>query len=254
VPSDSKGINPNITVDTTPTVIVQNKSRPEVPSWLVKCFDWVPLRWFLFIGGILLTLLSIIDLMKYGNNPKGMNNFIFVFVFIAGIVVMSIEGPLTFLTRRFQLGIYFWFRLLSRLWGRAWFYLFVAILCFAQSPFVTATSFAGFYLICWVPLMFVISRRAALKYQRMYIYTSGGAEGKERLQKFAEKFDDLDITKSGFITSTNLSLLAIQSGRSLSNAERHAIYSFLDVSCNGKISKEDFIKQFRDHNVKQRFL
>jgi len=109
-------------------------------------------------------------------------------------------------------------------------------------------------LIALVPIMFIVSRSSAQKYQRIFVFVSGGTEGDERDKKFAEKFDELDIAKTGFITSTSIVKLAAQAGRSLSNSERHAIQTFLDLSANGKVSKEDFVKQFRDHNLKQRFL
>jgi len=226
----------------------------EQPNCLVKCFDWMPLRWFLLLGGFILISFSVLDMALFGRKVKGIGNFIFFCVLIAGILIVIMEGPVTIITRRFQLGLYFWFRILSRLWGRAWFYLFISLLCFGQSPFITATTFGGFYLICWVPIMFVVSRNAARKYQRMFVFVSAGAEGQERDLKFAHKFDELDLARRGFIESTALSLLAAQAGRRLSNAEIHSIQTFLDVSCNGKISREDFIKQFRDHNLKQRFL
>jgi len=230
---------------------------PEAPNWAVRCFNWMPLRWFLFVGGLALAALSILDLIIHGSQVKGVGNLIFIFLFCAGIVIMIVEGPVTRVTRGVQLTIYFWFRLLSRLWGRAWFYLFVSLLCFAQFDIgiTTASSFAGFYLIIFmVPIMFFVSRNAAQKYQRIFVFVSAGAEGAERDMKFEQKFDELDVAKTGFIGASQIVVLAAQAGRSLTNAERHAIQTFLDANTNGKVSKEDFIVQFREHNLKQRFL
>jgi len=189
-----------------------------------------------------------------GSKVQGFRNVIFFYVLCLGALMVIIEGPVTLLTRGCQLGIFFWFRLLSRLWGRAWFYLFSALLCFAASPSFTATTLAGVYLIFWVPIMFLVSHNAAEKYKRMFMYVAAGTEGEERELKFIQKFDELDVVKSGSISSTSVVLLAAQAGRLLSNAERHAIHTFLDASCNGKISKEDFVQQFRNYNLKLKFL
>jgi len=168
---------------------------------------------------------------------------------------MIVEGPVWQLSRSCQLGVYYWFRLLSRLWGRAWFYLFVSLLSFVQlETLLTATGAAGIYLICLVPFMFVISRTSAMTYQRIYVFVAAGTEGDEREAKFQAKFEELDPGKTGFIGSAGIVKLAADSGRMLSNAERHTIQTFLDVSANGKVSKDDFLKQFRTYNLKQKFL
>jgi hypothetical protein len=232
-----------------------HNAPPEPPSFMVKCYNWFPLRWFLFGAGFGLTILAIVDMGVNGTKVKGIGDLVFFYIFCIGIVIMIVEVPVTRLTRSCQLGIYFWFRLLSRLWGRAWFYLFISLLCFAQLPSLfTATTFGGLYLIFLVPVMFVVSRIAALKYQRIFVFVAAGTEGPQRDVRFEQKFDELDIAKTGFIDSVAIVKLADQAGRTLSNSERHAIQTFLDASSFGRVSKEDFVKQFREYNLKQRFL
>merc|ERR1712099_67979 len=106
------------------------------------------------------------------------------------IVIMIIEAPVWTCTRFFQLKIFFWFRILSRMWGRAWFYLFVTILCFAeleQENTAIGASVAGFYLLIISLLSFIFSKLAANKYNRMYVYMASGAEGDDLDGKLEKK-------------------------------------------------------------------
>jgi len=240
---------------TANAAVADHNPPVETPSWIVRCFNWMPLRWFLFSAGLLFVATTILDMAVYGDKVEGIGNLVFFYIFCIGFLMMIIEAPAMKLTRGCQLGIFFWFRLLSRMWGRAWFYLFNAFLCFSQYPDTyPISSFIAMYLIALIIIMFVVSRSAAQKYQRIFVYVSAGTEGPEREKRFEAKFDQLDVAKTGYITSTNIVQLATEAGRSLSNSERHAIQTFLDQGCNGKVSKEDFLKQFREYNLKQRFL
>merc|ERR1712032_365224 len=65
-------------------------------------------------------------------------------------------------------------------------------------------------------------------------------------------------TSTTTTTTTTAVFVAEEAGKVLSNAERHAIQTFLDESCNGFITKEDWMKQMHeqyiDDRFKQRFL
>ncbi|ETO31795.1 hypothetical protein RFI_05325 [Reticulomyxa filosa] len=208
--------------------VADHNERPETPSWLVKYFNWFPLRWFLFFGGMAMTAMAVFDMTFNASSAKGIGSLGYFLLFCIGIVMMLIEAPVSKITRSCQLGVFFWFRLLSRLWGRAWFYLFISLLSFSQFPgLVTATSLVGIYLLALVPAMLFISRTAAGKYQRIYVYIAGGTEGEEREERFKRKFDQLDVARTGFIASSSIVQLAAEAGRTLSNAERHVLYFFL---------------------------
>jgi len=165
---------------------------------------------------------------------------------------MIVEAPTFVLTRKFQLGIYFWFRLLSRTFGRAWFYVFVSIICFFEN--MVFSYIVGIWIFIVAIAMFIYSRLAALKYVRIYIFISSGSESTDLKQKFDAKFDEMDLDRDGKIGSLEIVKIASQAGRTLTNAERHAIQTFLDESCNGSVSKEDWWTQFSTHNLKQKFL
>jgi len=88
----------------------------------------------------------------------------------------------------------------------------------------------------------------------MFIFISAGSEKEEMKTKFEAKFDELDTDGDQFIGSQEIVKVAAQAGRTLSNTERHTIQTFLDVSCNGRISRTDWWRQFSTYNIKQRFL
>ena len=106
-------------------------------------------------------------------------------------------------------------------------------------------------------LSFVFSKLSATKFNRIYIFVASGSEGDELLMKFEKKYVELTQNNASGekLGSSEVIKLAEEAGRKLSNAERYAIQTFLDESCNGHVSKEDFIKQFSILiNRKQRFL
>jgi len=145
---------------------------------------------------------------------------------------------------------------MSRMWGRAAFYLFVSILSFAnfQIQGWSATGLTGVYMLFVAILMYYVSWSAAKKYVRIYVYVASGSEGEEVKQKFDLKFSELDIDKDNQIGSECIVKIAQDAGRHLTNAERHAIQTFLDESCNGAVSREDWHHQWMEHNIKTKFL
>jgi len=243
------------TGDANATKTTNTSSQPgdnppvEQQNWCVRLIKWIQIRWFAFLGGCLLLALTIVEIF---NKPQFIDFFVFIYFIMFGIMIMFIEFPAFLLTRKAQLGTFFWFRLLSRSWGRAWFYIFVAIICFFQGD--GFAIFVGIWMISIGLIMFIYSRFAAIVYVRIYIFIASGAEGDKLETKFENKFDELDLDRDGKIDSGAIVKVARQSGRELSNSERHAIQQFLDVSCNGSISKEDWWKQFSTYNIKQRFL
>lgn len=228
-------------------------SAPEKPQFCTKLFNWFPLKLFCFFGGVMLIALPIIDIAL--SSIEFISFFIFVYLMFFGIVTMFVESPTFKLTRWMQLKIFFWFRILGRMWGRAWFYLFISILCYSElDGGFTATAVAGFYLTFMSLLSFLYSKLAANKYVRCYDFIAAGTEGDELIGKFMRKFDELDADADGRIGSLEIVKLCNQAGREVSNAERAAFQTFLDESCNGYVSKEDWMRIWMLYNRKQKYL
>eukprot|EP01084_Bolivina_argentea_P149377 260943_1 len=103
---------------------------PETPSYCKKLYSWFPLRLFCFAGGVILVTATILDL-KF-NSDAFIQSISRIYLLLFGLIIMIIEAPTWKYTRFFQLKIFFWFRILSRMWGRAWFYLFITVSCFSE--------------------------------------------------------------------------------------------------------------------------
>lgn len=118
------------------------------------------------------------------------------------------------------------------------------------------TIIAGFYLCGITVASFFFARLAAVKYNRMYQFIGAGAEGDQLDMNLEKKWNELaSLNTEEKVGAFEITNLGKQAGRSLSNAERHAIQAYLDESCNGHITKEDWMKQFqRLKTEKQRFL
>jgi len=236
-----------------------HNERPPPPPFCIKLMNWFPIRLAAFSGGVLLLACPILDFII--GSPAFIQAFIYVYLMGFGLVVIASESPSWKGTRKAQLGIFFWFRLMSRMWGRAWFYLFVAILCFAglESGGAIFTVIAGVYLLCISIASFVFSRMAGRKFARLREFIAAGSEGDQMVGRFMRKFDELDKGgKEGTIGSAEIVKVMEQAGRTISNSERHAIQTFLDESCNGYVSKEDWMKmlveQYEGKEFKQKFL
>eukprot|EP01083_Nonionella_stella_P069245 184475_1 len=232
---------------------------PETPTFCVKLLLWFPLRAFAFFGGIVLVTCTILDFAF--NQDDFIQFLIRIYLMLCGVVIILIESPVWRLTRHFQLRIYFWFRILSRMWGRAYFYLFLVIMCFGEFEQTNAAEFtiaAGFYLLVIMILSFIYSKMGGNKLNRMYVFIISGSEGDQIDVKLSKKYDEL-IEATGIreekLGSSEINKLANDAGRVLSNAERHAIQTYLDVSCNGFVNKKDWMTQFlRLKTGKQRYL
>lgn len=238
-----------------------HNQRPPPPPFCIKLMNWFPIRLASFGGGVLLLACPILDFII--GSPAFIQAFIYIYLMGFGLVVIASESPSWKATRKAQLGIFFWFRLMSRMWGRAWFYLFISILCFAglQSKDSNAvfTVIAGVYLMIISMLSFMFSRMAGKKFARLREFIAAGSEGDQMVGRFMRKFDELDKGgKEGTIGSAEIVKVMEQAGRTISNSERHALQTFLDESCNGYVSKEDWMKmlveQYQGKDFKQKFL
>ena len=128
--------------------------------------------------------------------------------------------------------------------------------CVYIHTYVIQTIAAGFFLLFLSVASFVFSKLGAKKLLRIYEYVAAGTEGEEMEAKFSEKYDELVPPDSErHMGAEEVVKLANQAGRKLANSERHAIQAYLDESCHGFVTKDDFMKQFlRLKENKQRFL
>merc|ERR1712242_413929 len=119
-------------------------------------------------------------------------------------------------------------------------------------------AFIYVYLLCISIASFVFSRMAGRKFARLREFIAAGSEGDQMVGRFMRKFDELDKGgKEGTIGSAEIVKVMEQAGRTISNSERHALQTFLDESCNGYVSKEDWMKQlvtqYEGKTFKQKF-
>ena len=114
---------------------------------------------------------------------------------------------------------------------------------------------AGIYLVCVSALMMLFSRLAATQLHQMHDYMRNGqgmddgndvdVDPNALAQRFCSYYHGIDFERSRKIGSNNLYKFAEQSlKRKLSNSERYTIQCYLDVSCRGYITPEDWTMQF----------
>jgi hypothetical protein len=242
-------------------------SAPEanmgVCAWCVALFYWIPIRYLAWLGAMALFILPFLD-VKFQSGITFVEWLLYWYIQLFALIAIFIESPTWILTRKVQLNLYKYCRLLRRTWGRAFFYIIVSMLTFAElqgGTVMTLSMFAGIYMSALSVLMLMFSVMAAKQYRLMYSYmASGGSE--ERLigdefqgdlhvdadklySRVASYFNELDHDRDGKIGANELHSFAEHAlRRNLSNAERYTIQLFLDCSCNGYITKQDWCKQF----------
>eukprot|EP01084_Bolivina_argentea_P203289 347228_1 len=243
-------------------------------AWCVALFYWIPIRYLCFLGSLALFILPFLD-VRFQKGISFVEWLLYWYIQLFAIVGIFIESPTWILTRKIQLGIYKWCRVLRRTWGRAAFYVSISMLTFAElqgGAWFTLSMFAGIYMCVMAVIMIMFSILAAKQYRLMYWYmaTGGNIQNKELqlvgheynemndLEKLESRvvsyFNTIDADGDGKIGAGELHQFAEEAlKRNLSNSERYTIQSFLDCSCNGYISRQDWTKQFVTYN-QVRFL
>jgi len=247
------------------------ESNIGISAWCISLFYWIPIRYLCFCGSFALFILPFFD-VKFQTDLSFIEWLLYWYIQLFAIVGIFVESPTWILTKKIQLIIYKWCRLLRRTWGRAAFYISVSFLTFAElqgGAMITLSMFAGIYMTGLSLIMIVFSLLAAKQYRLMYTYMATGQSEKlvgdeygndenmdyEKLEsRVSSYFTELDSDGDGRIGAGELHQFAERAlRRSLSNSERYTIQNFLDCSCNGYVSKEDWIKQFCNYN-QVRFL
>merc|ERR1712083_71968 len=167
-------------------------AAPPPPPYCMRVLNWFPIRYASWLGGIVLMAGVIMDF--FFNQDAFIQFLLRVYLLVFALVIIVIEAPSFPLSRKLQLTVFFYFRVLSRMWGRAWFYFFVTVLCFGEFDQKNPAEFtilAGFYLTGITVASFLFSRLAATKYNRMFEFIAAGAEGDALAMNVAKKWDEL---------------------------------------------------------------
>jgi len=208
------------------------------------CSSKMPLQILLVLTGIAFMLAGILDFTF--NFDSALDIFVNLYLILFGIIIIIIETPRMGFTAGLQDRVFYWAMFLSRLWGRAWFYFFLGILCLSDGKGSTPKIAVAVLVIFVVIVMFFVGYSSAAKALRFNIYISQGAEGEQRLGMIQQKFQELDNTQAGWLTDVHLKVLAEEADRELSTSELNAILRFFNKSLDNQISLEEWMDGFEE--------
>jgi len=142
-----------------------------------KCYNWFPLGVFAWIGGWLLLICVIVDMIT---TRTGFVAFwLYVYLIVGALLILVIDLPLVWSMRvafvvRAQIVIYDYVKLFRRIWGRSILYLIMMITCgsFVQEngDFSSVSWVAGPYMLALIILSLIFSVIAAKKYMAVREY------------------------------------------------------------------------------------
>eukprot|EP01084_Bolivina_argentea_P205640 351266_1 len=216
----------------------------------VQVFYWVPIRTLGLFGSLALFVFPFLD-AKF-NKPSPVAWLLGWYICAFALVGLFIESPTWWLTRTAQTQIFKWARFLRRTSGRAGFYIVVSSLTFANTDDGTTISmFAGIYMIAVSLIMLLFSVLAAKQLHLMFDHMGANGDLNVPLQqRILSHYEQLDGERTKKIGAPQLYKFAQDVlNRKLSNSERYTIQLYLDVSCNGYITPEDWTKQFMRSNT-----
>merc|ERR550539_1812464 len=137
------------------------------------------------------------DFIQFFTTPLDL--FVNVYLIFFGVTIVFIEWPQMTWNSWIQDRVFYWALFLSRLWGRALLYLFLAILCCSDNKSTFKLLFGVLAFLC-VFVMYFVGVSSAAKVKRIAVYLAAGTEGEQRLQKIASKFNELDILQNQWIS------------------------------------------------------
>jgi len=225
-------------------------------SYLTSMFYWLPIRSLCLLGCVCMFVFPFID-DKF-SSPTFIQYLLGWYIQFFALLGMFIESPTWWLTKRVQLAIFSYARFLRRTSGRAFFYFTVSLLTFApvKEDGANLTFFAGVYMLGVASLMMVFSRLAAKQLHIMFAFmrNSEDVQGQHAEDQLTAFYNSIDYNRTGKVGSAELHTFAEQSlKRKLSNSENYTIRLYLDQSCLGYVTREDWTKQFMKTN-KVKFL
>lgn len=226
----------------------QPKGAPEEKTFMGAVMGFcgafsakLPLRYCLMLLGVLMFIGGLVDYIT--NFKTALDLIVNAYLIIFGILIVFIECPRMSWNRMVQEGILYWAYFLARLWGRAFLYLFLAILCVVDSK-SPAKIVAGVYAFFIVFIMYFVGWTAAAKMKRINIFVGRGTEGEQRLALIQAKFKDLDMASMGHIGSDAITKVAAEADRELSFSEREAILRFFNPNFENDITLDEWMLGF----------
>jgi len=203
-----------------------------------SCSSRLPLQYLLPCVGVAFILAALFDFLW--EKPDALDVFANMYLIIFGLLIIIIETPRVAVLRTglIQDKVFYWAMFLSRLWGRAWFYFFLAILCLAGANPPKFWFACG--VICLVVVMYFVGVSAARKLNRVYAYISAGFEGEERNNRVRETFQRLDTADMKYLIPENIHTIASEAGRPLSASECQVIFRFFNESQTGQLTLEEW--------------
>jgi len=215
-------------------------------AWLTSMFYWLPIRSLCLLGSVCMFVFPFID-DKF-SSPTFIQYLLGWYIQFFAIIGMFMESPTWWLTKKAQLSIFSWARFLRRTSGRAFFYFTVALLTFApvKEDGANLTFFAGVYMLGVSALMLLFSRLAAKQLHLMFSFMRNSRQEMGHAdEQFTAFYHQIDTNRTQKIGSAELHAFAEQSlQRKLSNSENYTIRMYLDCSCLGYVTPEDWTKQF----------
>lgn len=211
-------------------------------SAMGTCSAYLPLRYLLMFAGAFLIFAAIFDFIKFQN---ALDFFVNIYLMVFGVLIIVIEIPRTSWNQKVQDRIFYWAMFVARLWGRAWLYFFVAILCvmdFRSWP----KGLAGVFVIFLVIVMYFVGVNSATKLKRMNVFVTKGTEGEQRKEMYRAKFVELDTAQMNHLTGDHIKILAEQADRTLSSSECETIMRFFNYDFRGEITLAEWLEGFEE--------
>merc|ERR1719361_2408608 len=207
------------------------------------CSAYLPLRYLLIFAGAFLIFAAIFDFIKFFSNA--LDFFVNIYLIMFGVLIILIEIPRQAWNQKIQDRIFYWAMFVARMWGRAWLYFFIAVLCimdFKSWP----KGLAGIYVIFLVIVMYFVGVNSASKLKRMNVFVTKGTENEQRIEMYRQKFVELDTAQMNYLTFDHIKILAEQADRTLSASECETIMRFFNYDFRGEITMAEWLEGFEE--------
>jgi len=132
-----------------------------------------------------------------------------------------------------ELKVEYWAKFMTRSWGKALLYCFIASIGIAR--FTIIWMLLGFYMIFVAVLHYQLSVKAAGKLNEMRQRAMENLEG-----SWDQIFSKYDKDRDGCLSMDELNDFASAMGVPLTMSEEQTIIAFLDPNRNGKVQMNDF--------------
>ena len=176
---------------------------------------------------------NVLSLLSFDFSILLVRGYLIVF----GAVALSMEMNTCMCTRRCKKNVEEWAKILTRVWGRAIFYFFIATCQISFFPSMIDIILAANFLFLAI-IMFLVGRHSSAKLNSF----------RERLhadnQDVDAKFAEFDQDNNGFISTDEFQTVASSVGIDLTVNELNATVQFLDENHDGHIDLFEFKKWY----------